>query len=53
VQKVALEGRGIWYRVRVGKYSTLARAEQAARSLGIIPYDQVWVDYYREEGGLP
>lgn len=53
VQQADLGEKGVWYRVRVGRYPALSEAQEAARSLAGIDPDRTWVDNYREPGTPP
>ena len=46
VQRAEIPGMGTWYRVRVGKYSSLSDAEVNAEALVNIKVDELWFDNY-------
>lgn len=53
VQRAEIPDMGTWYRVRIGIYTSLEEAREAAGSLVGIPPDLSWVDNYREREPPP
>lgn len=51
VQRAEVPGTGTWFRVRVGRYSSLSNANTAAESLVNIKLDEIWFDNY--SSGVP
>lgn len=50
VQRADLGAKGVWYRVRVGRYPALSEAQQAAEALST---GKTWVDNYKRPDRPP